>query len=153
MSSIYFKRKRPYNRYGVLCHQKKLIEEHYDFLNCKIVNNVLVCIGWISSEDLGFKYKVKIEYVAGHEPKSTILSPKIEPSKEIHMYDDHSICLHYPEDMKWTEKTKIYLYTIPWISEWIIYYERYKINGNVWEGKESPMHIRESDKNINQDIQ
>lgn len=134
-------------------YQKKLVEENYDFLKCTIINNVLVCIGWISCDSLGIKYKIKVEYVAGHEPKSTILFPVIEPSKEIHMYRDHSICLHYPPDMKWTEKTRVYLHTIPWICEWIVYYELYKINGNKWLGRESPNHIQESDKNINADVE
>ncbi len=91
-----------------------------------------------------------MEYVVGNEPKTTILTPTIYPSKHIHMYRDHSICLHYPPDMRRNEKIKVFEYTIPWISEWIIYYEIYKMT-NVWEGRESPFHIRESDKNINID--
>lgn len=89
--------------------------------------------------------------MAGNEPKSTILYPEINPSPKIHMYNDQSLCLHYPPDMKWNEKTDIYQYTIPWISEWIIFYEIYLVNGNIWEGKESPVHITEREKNINQD--
>lgn len=153
MGSKFFGRKRPYNRYSVLWYQKKLIEENYDFLTCRIVNNVLVCNGSLKVAECDEPYKIKIEYVAGHEPKSTILWPVIEPSREIHMYKDHSICLHYPPDMKWNEKVKIYLYTVPWISEWIIYYELYKVNGGKWEGKESPEHMTEADQNINVDIE
>jgi len=112
----------------------------------------LVCAGNLQPKYCTNIYNIKIEYVAGYEPKTTILSPEIEPCKEIHMYDDHSICLHYSPDMWWNEKTKVYQYTIPWVSEWIIYYELYLINGNIWEGHESPVHIKESDKNINKNI-
>jgi hypothetical protein len=151
MSSLYFGKRKPFNKYAVLSYQQKLMETNYPFLNCAVQNNVLVCGGWMQPDHCSKKYKIKIEYVAGNEPKSTILFPKIDPSKEIHMYRDHSLCLHYPPDMKWDERVKIYQYTIPWISEWIIFYEIYLINGNKWEGRESPTHIREEDKNINKD--
>jgi len=114
-------------------------------------NNVLICTGTLQPEGCTERYKIKIEYVVGFEPKTTITKPDIFPSKHIHMYKDHSLCLHYPPDMRWNEKIKIYEYTIPWISEWIVLYEIYKITGK-WEGKESPVHIRESDKNINVDV-
>ncbi|MBI3137732.1 MAG: hypothetical protein HYZ15_04025 [Sphingobacteriales bacterium] len=126
-----------------------MIEEQYPFLQCSIQNKVLVCTGWLQPDNCRDKYKVKVEYVAGHEPKSTVLWPKIEPSRDIHMYKDHSLCLHYPKDMPWNEKIKIYQYTIPWISEWIVFYEIYLINGNIWEGRQSPTHFTETDQNLN----
>ena len=140
-----------YNKFALLIIQKKLIEENFSFLKCNIRNRVLICTGSIQPEGCG-RYNIKIEYVAGLEPKSTILSHEIEPSKEIHMYNDRSICLYYPPDMAWNEKTHVYKYTIPWISEWIVFYELYLVNGNIWEGRESPAHIKESDKNINKNI-
>ncbi len=153
MSSLYFGRRKSYSKYAVLSSQQKLVERHYPHLNCHIHKNVLVCSGWIQPDDCKQRYKIKTEYVAGQEPKSTILYPIIEPSKEIHMYDDHSLCLHYSSDMKWTEKVKIHQYTIPWISEWAIFYEIYLMNGGKWEGKESPSHFTEADKNINEDFE
>ena len=138
-----------FNKYSHLLYQKRTIESNFDFLKCSINNKVLVCIGTVSPPYCTNTYKVKIEYVAGHEPKSTILSPEIKPSEEIHMYDDHSVCLYYPPDMKWTLQKKVSNYTIPWLCEWIVFYELYLINGNIWEGRESPTHIKESDKNIN----
>ncbi len=92
-----------------------------------------------------------IEYVVGNEPKSTILYPVINPSFKIHMYQDHSLCLSFKPDMKWTERINIYEYTVPWICEWIIFYEIYQLNGGKWEGKESPIHLSENDRNINID--
>jgi hypothetical protein len=54
--------------------------------------------------------------------------------------------------MTWNEKTQVYMYTIPWLIEWIVYYELYLINGNTWEGRESPVHFKESEMNINKDM-
>ncbi|NNV53869.1 hypothetical protein [Limnovirga soli] len=67
------------------------------------------------------------------------------------MYSDHSLCLHYLKDMKWNGWTEIYKYTIPWAIEWIHYYEVYLVNGNKWEGPESPVHFTEFDKNKYED--
>ncbi len=150
-NKIRFGKEYQSKKYALLLHQQLLIEEHYEFLKCSIKNSVLICTGWFKLENCSEPYKIKIEYVVGHEPKTTILSPSIVPGKDIHMYRDHSICLHYPPDMPWNEKIKVYEYTIPWISEWIIYYEIYKVT-NLWEGPESPAHIREGDRNINVDV-
>jgi hypothetical protein len=153
MSSQYFGRRRAYNKYAFLSFQKKQVEDHFHFLKCRIEQNVLICTGYVQPEGCNKQYKVQIRYVVGKEPKSTILSPFIEPSKHIHMYQDHSLCLHYPPDMEWNERTAIYKYTIPWLIEWIIFYELYLVNGNKWEGRESPNHIVESDKNIDVDLE
>lgn len=93
-----------------------------------------------------------IEYVLGHEPKTTILCPDIQPNKHIHMYKDHSLCLSYPSDLKWTENSNVGDLTIPWLAEWIIFYEIYLLNGGIWEGPQSPAHLTEATKNVNIDL-
>ena len=144
--------KKSINRYTVLCSQQRLLEDHYPFLRCEIdKNTVLICRGAFQPDGCSDKYEVRIEYVVGHEPKTTICKPFIEPTKHIHMYKDRSICLSYPPDMKWSEKTKVFPYTIPWITEWIIFYELYKVTG-MWFGKQSPIHLSEEDRNINKNV-
>ena len=151
MSSQFLPRARSYNRYGVLTLQRHLLEQHFPLFRTGIINNVLIATGWLRPTDCRDQYKVKIEYKAGKEPKSTVLSPIITPSAKIHMYSDHSLCLSYRPDMRWTNRTPVYQYTVPWISEWIVYYEIYQMNGGFWEGPESPFHMKESDKNENFD--
>jgi hypothetical protein len=143
-------RKRDY-RYAYLTSQQKQIEKHYDFLKCRIENNVLKCTGWIQPEGCKEAYKILIEYVVGREPKTTILHPDIQPSKHIHMYRDKSLCLCYAKDIKWNERTNVYAYTVPWVAEWLVYYELYLVNGNKWEGPESPDHLTEATINVNKD--
>lgn len=139
---------------SILQYQKKLIEQHYDFLKCRIEKNVLKCIGKVHSADFLNDYQIEIICVAGVEPYCKIVEPNdIEACNKIHMYEDHSLCLHYPQDMKWSGWTKIYKYTIPWVIEWIHYYELYLVNGKVWEGPESPVHFTEQDKNKDQDFE
>ena len=139
----------------MLRHQMKLIEQNYDFLKCVFDKHkgILVCTGWVTSKDYKNKYKIQLRCVSGVEPKSLILEPTdIEPSVKIHMYKDRSLCLHYPPDMKWSGWTNIYKYTIPWIVEWVHYYEIYLINCGHWEGSESPVHFTEADINIEEEI-
>ena len=37
--------------------------------------------------------------------------------------------------------------TIPWVVEWVLYYEIYLRNGGKWEGRESPSYFSEHDRN------
>lgn len=148
MNRFFRTHRQQFARTGMLLHQKRLMEAHYSFLKCRMEGKVLVCRGSIESPDFSQLYVVEIRCVCGYEPSTKIVSPgDIVPSKEIHMYDDHTLCLHYPPDMKWSERTNIYQYTIPWLIEWILYYEIYLKNGGFWEGPESPTHITEYDKN------
>jgi hypothetical protein len=154
MASRFFRtHKQQYAKIAILQYHQKLMEQHYDFLQYRIKNNVLICTGWIISSDYKNKYKIDIRCVAGCEPYCKILEPSnILPSIKIHMYEDHSLCLHYPPDMKWNSWTPIHRYTVPWVIEWIHFYELYLINGGKWEGPESPIHFTEEDKNISEDI-
>ncbi len=137
----------------MLLHQKKLMERHFTFLKCRMEGNVLVCKGLISSPDYKHDYKVEIRCVHGKEPYVKIVEPvSILPTVHIHMYEDHSLCLHYPPDMKWHARVAIYEYTIPWIIEWTLYYELYLVNGGKWEGPESPLHLKEDEKNLHEDL-
>ena len=120
------------------CHavaviQKKEIELKYKFLKCKIKNDTLICKGLISTEGCN-TYRVRIEYRAGNFPQVYIVEPRIIPNGEIHIYKEGCLCLFYPGDMRWKDSTSIAEHTIPWIYEWIIYYELYLLTGK-WEGE------------------
>lgn len=150
MVNKYFSsKKNPHARLLMLFRQKAAIEEHYSFLSCRIDCNVLICTGTVSDPRFSNVYQFEMRCVCGKEPYVKILEPKdIKPCKEIHMYDDHSLCLHYPPDMKWEARTPLYKFTLPWIFEWVLFYELFLINGGVWEGQESPTHISQRDKNV-----
>ncbi|SHL97186.1 nucleotidyltransferase [Mucilaginibacter sp. OK098] len=143
--------KRRDHKYGALRYQQTLIEKNFSFLKCKIENKVLKCTGWITPPGALNAYKLMIEYVVGKEPKTTIIHPEIQPSHKIHMYRDHSLCLSFPPDMKWTEASRVAELTIPWLAEWLVYYELYQVNGGIWEGPQSPAHLTEATVNVNVD--
>lgn len=68
------------------------------------------------------------------------------------MYKDRSICLSYPPDIIWHERSRVAELTVPWLAEWLVYYEIYLLNGNIWEGPQSPSHLTEETMNVNADI-
>lgn len=154
MPSKYFRfGKHDKYKEAILSKQKLLIEKHFLFFKCKIEKNVLICHGKLKLSEWKNSYSFELSCTAGNEPSTKIIEPSwIIPSREIHMYNNHTLCLHYPTDLKWTIHTEIYKYTIPWLIEWIFYYEKFLINGGNWEGPESPEHFTEADKNISDDI-
>lgn len=124
------------NSYFYAMMQKREVEGKFSFLKCVIKNDTLICKG--KFEVAGCKpYSIRIEFRAGSFPQVYVLEPNIEPISNIHIYKEGSLCLFYPGDLKWKNTTSIAEHTIPWIYEWIIFYELYQRTG-VWEGPFEP---------------
>lgn len=124
------------NSFAFAMMQKREIENKFTFLKCRIENDTLVCRGIFQPENCN-AYNVRIEFRAGCFPQVYIISPEIKPNSDIHIYREGSLCLFYPGDMKWKDTTSIAENTIPWIFEWILFYELYLLTG-VWEGEFVP---------------
>ncbi len=129
-----FKGNKLPNCYGFAHYQKHFIEKNYSFLKCRIENDTLICVGEVQPDHCE-KYKLRIEFRAGHHPQVFVTSPTILQSPDNHVYSNGSLCLFYPPDMKWKDSTKIAAYTIPWTIEWIMLYELWKLTGK-WEAAE-----------------
>lgn len=115
---------------------KREIEKKFSFLKCRIENDTLICRGIFQPDNCN-DYDVRIEFCAGCFPQVYILSPEIKPKNEIHIYNEGTLCLFYPGELKWKDTTSIAENTIPWIFEWILYYELYLLTGE-WEGEYVP---------------
>lgn len=124
------------NCFSTALFQKKEIELKFPFLKCRIKEDTLICKGDIQPAGCDV-YKVKIEFRAGSFPQVYIIEPKIISNAEIHIYKEGGLCLFYPGDLKWKNNTSIAVYTIPWVYEWIMFYELYKLSGK-WEGDYVP---------------
>lgn len=127
------------NPYVLLMRQKKLIENSLKCFKCGIIHHGLElrCKGTLQpTRDVG-EYQILLIQRPELPPDVFIVSPEVKYNPDIHMYSDESLCLYYPPDMPWKSNTSIAEYTIPWINEWIMYYELYKITG-IWEGPAVP---------------
>lgn len=89
------------------------------------------------------KYSIRVEFQAGYEPQVFITSHDIKPSNEIHIYKEGHLCLFYPGDLKWKNNLKVAEYIIPWVAEWIVFYELWLMT-REWMGAEAPHSIPEA---------
>ncbi|WP_166694032.1 nucleotidyltransferase domain-containing protein [Fibrivirga algicola] len=116
--------------------QRRWVEQTYPgIFSCTVRNGILTCTGKIKPTDDCEEYRICIRYVPGIPPQVFINSHRIKSSKSIHMYSNGALCLHYPPDINWNHRTSIATYTIPWIAEWIVCYEFWKLT-DKWEGSE-----------------
>lgn len=124
-----------YSGYQILYIQKNRIEKQYDCFKCSIKahGQSMVCKGCLQPVDYVEPYQIVITQLPGKAPEVFIKSPKIEINSKIHIYKKGNLCLFYPPDLNWKANTSVSDYIIPWVNEWIIYYELYKISGK-WEG-------------------
>ncbi|KOP68482.1 hypothetical protein AMS62_27005 [Bacillus sp. FJAT-18019] len=87
-------------------------------------------------------YKVKIVYHSSR-PQVFILDPPLL-KKSPHVYEDDSLCLYYPSDHSFDKEKMIAKTILPWVCEWVYYYEVWQEEG-VWWGPEAP-HRLDSNK-------
>jgi hypothetical protein len=81
------------------------------------------------------RYTVRIRYEYGGVPVVRVLSPelRLHPEAEVlpHTYSDDTLCLHLSG--QWRPTMLIAQTTVPWISEWLYYYEIWLVTGQ-WHG-------------------
>lgn len=73
------------------------------------------------------KHKIVIEYRIGTYPKISVPSWM---GKSKHKYKDDFLCLYYKCWENWNGKDAIATTIIPWISQWLLFNEFYKLTNN-----------------------
>ncbi|MEK6511851.1 hypothetical protein [Myroides odoratimimus] len=132
------KKEQKKNWYIYLSIEKFLVEKHFNWLNLEIdtKNKSLCGKGILNIESK--KYEILLSYSPFYRyryDRIYIKNIDIKYNNDIHVYGDISLCLYHPIFDKPLFKT-IHLYKmIPWITEWVIFYEQWKKYG-VWFGKE-----------------
>lgn len=118
--------------------QKYIIEKHFSWLNLKIVekNKTLYGNGLLNIN--GKDYHIELYYSPFYEfryDRIYIKDKSIAYNDQIHLYRDMSLCLYHPI----IDKSKLQIVPlcrmIPWITEWIVFYNQWKKYG-IWLGKE-----------------
>ena len=82
-------------------------------------------------------YTVKLKYKLGKAPQVNILKPElIEPEGRSlpHTYPGKRLCLYYPGIGVWREDMLLAETIVPWISEWLYYYEIWLVTGEWYGG-------------------
>ncbi len=99
--------------------------------------STITATGSVRPSDLCREYRVQVIYVDGQQPKISVLDPPLERlpdgTKIPHMYQGEHLCVFHPGYGDWT-KTKLLANTvIPWIAEWLLFYE-YWLATSEWLG-------------------
>jgi len=128
-----------YRRFVV---QKALVEKHYSCFKCKHSHRLLECEGFITPSEDCATYRIAISYEQNGVPRVRIKDPHINPSPDIHMYGNGSLCLYLPAEDPWKVSDNIHEKIIPWTAEWLVFYELYQICGK-WLGPEAPHGVGE----------
>lgn len=124
--------------YIFLCTQKYLVEKHFKWLNLQINLKTKSLVGRGVLYIDGKSRKILISYSPFHNyryDRIFIIDNSIRYHRDIHLYHDSSLCLYHPAiDQSLFQKIPLFQ-MIPWIGEWIVFYEQWKKYG-VWLGEE-----------------
>jgi len=63
------------------------------------------------------------------------------------MYKDRSLCLYFPEDDQWKISDDVHKKIIPWVAEWLVFYELYLLTGR-WLGPAAPHASHEKNPEV-----
>lgn len=117
--------------------QKALVEKNFPCFGCCIKRRRIECIGEITPSAGCATYRILIRYDEGGIPKVWIQDPPIPRNPKIHMYPDSSLCLYWPDEDRWKSSDDIHKKIIPWVAEWLVFYELFLVTGK-WLGPEAP---------------
>src|SRR5439155_6298643 len=103
---------------------------------------LLVCSGSVQPLPITGRYRVRIEYRAMIKPKVWVEDPPLsqrDPDEPIpHTYSPDRPCLFHPRYGEWRADMKIATTIIPWLLEWLVYYEAWQATGEWRGGGEHP---------------
>lgn len=133
-----FEKENKINWHFFLSFQKLLVEQSFDWLKLILDAKNKQIVG--SGELLVDKKKISI--ILSYSPfnrarydRIYITNQDIKYHRDIHLYSDNSLCLYHPKiDQPLLQRIPL-VKMIPWITEWVVFYEQWKKYG-VWLGKE-----------------
>jgi hypothetical protein len=130
--------KNKYDRageYRCFVLQKELVERSFPFFRCTLKKDILECVGEITPSEHCDTYKISIRYKKDGIPEVRILYP--ETRHRVHMYPNGTLCLYDHRDQPWNARDNLHKKLIPWIAEWLVFYELFLMCGE-WRGPEAP---------------
>ncbi|HEX7356286.1 MAG TPA: hypothetical protein VF270_01100 [Ignavibacteriaceae bacterium] len=130
MAANFFIPKHKNDDSHILRVEKHLLEKYYDHLTVNIRNRVLIAYGNCKPSKESITYTFKLKFTPGNAPAVYVTDPQITYDDEIHMYStDNRLCLYYPKDYSWNDKSHLFNTIVPWTHEWFLFYELYQVTG------------------------
>jgi hypothetical protein len=110
---------------------------NYAHFRSWVRDGVLFAEGDVRPTVRSVAYRVRIEYRADEPPQVRILSPELKPREDggrlPHVYPGNWLCLYLPGAGEWAPDLSLAHTIVPWISEWLFFYETWQVLG-VWLG-------------------
>lgn len=135
------------DKYHKVVSEQALLREKFPFLNSRISGLELTCRGRIQPTEQSQTYRVEIRYAPWNSPEVRVIEPKIEFTKDAHMYHNDTLCLYDWREQPWQNGWHLHQTIIPWVAEWLLYYELWLLTGK-WLGK-SASHNKSSSDTLN----
>ncbi len=102
----------------------------------------VVARGTVRPSQLTQEYVVEIRYHLGRDPEVRVVSPQLRDRGDgrpiPHLYAEGTLCLYHPRYREWTAADLIAHTILPWISEWLYFYELWLATGEWHGGGEHP---------------
>lgn len=131
-----------------IAEQNIAILKKYPWFKCIWNRNYISWTGEIKPTPISNTYTIRISYTLETPPEVVVLSPELKHYKDEpipHMYGEMELCLFYPKNNEWTRQDIIAETIIPWISEWLYFYEVWLVTGE-WHG--GGIHLQREARNI-----
>jgi len=96
--------------------------------------DTLKWVGQLTPTEVSRIYTVQVVQRLRGMPQVRVVSPKLEarPGESLpHVYSDGTLCLHLANE--WRRGMPLAQTIVPWSSEWLAFYEIWKVTGD-WEG-------------------
>ena len=126
------------NWYTFLSIQKFLVEKNFEWLKLSIDRKTKSILGTGTLNIAGKNHSIIIFFSPFYKHRYDrifIDDKSLKYNDDIHLYGDLSLCLYHPTiDQSLFRRLSLFE-IVPWISEWIIFYEQWKKYG-VWLGEE-----------------
>ena len=109
----------------------------------EVKQGVLQWSNYFTPTPMSDKYKIKLTLKEKSTPKVYVVEPVLnipEGKRLPHVYPGNRLCLYAPHYKQWDANLYLVDTIIPWISEWLFYYELWLVTGEWSGGGEHPIN-------------
>ena len=107
-----------------------------------MVGYLLTSEGWIRGNALTRRYRIRIEYRREYHPHAYVVEPSLElrrPKQPVaHTIGPKEPCLYTKERGDWNSRMFIGQTIVPWLMEWLVFYELWLATGTWYGGGTLP---------------
>lgn len=140
----------PFRDHGAsLAVQRRALLAAHPWLSVTVQGTLLTAEGTCQPTPLTARYRVRIGYRLGFSPVAEILDPvpiRRDPRvRVIHTLGRDSVpCLFLPGVREWHARLLLAATIVPWLLEWLVFYEAWHVTGNWVAGGVLPANYPEA---------